>query len=130
MLTNQILEPITTLPVGTVKATDTYIATDTTDTTDAITGTTKKYTIQQLATYLNASQGNWVNVTTATQQIVIDTSYVANYVGGQVVFTLPVTSPFGAFIQIQGLSSSGWKIQQNFGQNIQIGAQSTTAGLL
>lgn len=62
-----IYEPITQLTPGTVQLTDVYPAVDTTDFTQAPTGTTKKYTIAQLqGTLAVASSSNRVSCKVAT----------------------------------------------------------------
>lgn len=54
---------ITGLTAGTVKSTDVYPAVDTTDSTQAPSGTTKKYTISGLTTYLDGNLGTITNAT-------------------------------------------------------------------
>lgn len=45
--------PISQLPIGSPKLTDYYPAVDTTDTTQAITGTTKRYSLESLSDFLD-----------------------------------------------------------------------------
>ena len=57
--------PISQLPPGSVTlATDLYPATDVTDETESPSGTTKKYAVGQLQTFLT----NFTDVTTSPQQ--------------------------------------------------------------
>src|SRR5690606_32152414 len=69
----------------------------------------------------------WTEVTGTTQAISADSGYVANN-AATVVFTLPVTAAFGTVVNVVGKGSGGWQINQNAGQNIQIGAVSSTVG--
>jgi hypothetical protein len=68
------------------------------------------------------------NVTVATQQMAVNNGYVTNYTGGMLGYTLPVTSAVGAVLQVTGNSAAGWQIEQNAGQNIQVGSISSTSG--
>jgi hypothetical protein len=69
----------------------------------------------------------WTEVTGTTQAITTDNGYVANNVG-LVTFTLPATAAFGTVINIVGKGAGGWQVDQNAGQNIQIGSVSSTVG--
>ncbi len=69
----------------------------------------------------------WTNVTGASQLMVADSGYVADN-GSLVTLTLPVTAAFGTVIYIQGFGAGGWTIAQNSGQQIFIGATSSTLG--
>lgn len=70
-----------------------------------------------------------VSVTTPTQAMAVNTIYVANDPTSLVTFTLPATSAFGTIIQVVGNSADGWSIAQNAGQNINLGALTTTTGV-
>jgi hypothetical protein len=72
----------------------------------------------------------WVNVTTTTQAIAVNTGYVANN-AAQVVFTLPATATLGDTFYITGngnVGTAGWKVNQNAGQVIFFGSSTTTVG--
>lgn len=69
----------------------------------------------------------WTEVTAATQAMTADNGYIANNAGG-VTFTLPATAALGTAIDVLGKGAGGWIIEQNAGQNIQIGNVSSTVG--
>lgn len=106
---------------GTVKATDIYPAVDVTDTTQAPSGTTKRYSIAQLSTFIGGGGVGtltWSTVTGTTQQIVNQNGYIPSNVG-LTTFTLPATAAIGQSFQIRGLSTcGGWKIVPNALQTI------------
>jgi hypothetical protein len=81
--------------------------------------------------YVDAVAGGgligWTNVTGTTQSIFPGNGYVTNN-GSLVVLTLPATAAFGTVISIVGLGAGGWRIDQNAGQNIQVGSLSSTTG--
>ncbi len=70
----------------------------------------------------------FTEVTGTSQAMVADAGYVSNN-AGLVTFTLPVTAAFGTSQTVVGLGAGGWKINQNSGQNIQVGNQTTTVGV-
>lgn len=117
---------------GTVQSTDIYPAVDVTDTTQAPTGTTKRYSISQLATFIGSGSGGgvtWVTVTGTTQTIAINHGYIPLNVA-LTSFTMPTTAAVGNIIRIGGTGSGGWKIIQLAGQTIHFGVQDTTTGIL
>jgi len=67
----------------------------------------------------------WTEVTGTTQAGAADSGYVINN-AGVVTVTLPATAAFGTIISIVGKGAGGWKIDHGTGQNIQVGASSTT----
>lgn len=69
----------------------------------------------------------WTEVTGATQAMAADQGYVANR-GSLITFTLPATAAFGTSISVVGKGAGGWQINQNAGQNIQVGSVSSTVG--
>jgi hypothetical protein len=75
-----------------------------------------------------ASPTGWTDVTGTTQAISPDQGYTANN-AGLVTFTLPTVAAYGTEINIIGKGAGGWLIAQNAGQNIQIGAVSSTVGV-
>jgi len=66
-------------------------------------------------------------VTTATQVMIGNKAYIANYSGGILNFTLPTSILAGETITIIG-AINGWKINQNIGQQINIQGLSSTLG--
>lgn len=77
----------------------------------------------------NATGGglSWVEVTTTSQSMAVNTGYVTNN-GALVTVTLPATAAFGSVIQVVGKGVGGWSIAQNSGQTIHFGNQNTTTG--
>ncbi len=64
---------------------------------------------------------------TADFTMVKNNSYTTNQ-GSLLTYTLPVTCPIGAVVEIAGNSASGWLIAQNSGQTIYGLATPTTTG--
>lgn len=118
---------------GTVKATDVYPAVDVTDTTQAPTGTTKRYSIAQLATFIGGGGLGgltWNTVTATTQQIVNQNGYIPTN-AGLTTFTLPATAAIGQSFQIRGLSTSGgWTVVPNALQTMFVANSPCTTGVL
>ena len=71
----------------------------------------------------------WINQTTSTASLAINTGYTTNNGASLVTYTLPISAPQGAFIEIMGYSSGKWKIAQNAGQSIQVGSTNTNVGV-
>jgi len=69
----------------------------------------------------------WVDVTTATQALSVQTGYVTDHSGG-VVYTLPATAAIGDQIRILGKQTS-WSIAQNATQQIVVSSASSTVGI-
>jgi hypothetical protein len=69
----------------------------------------------------------WIDQTSSSITMSINTSYVADNVG-LITFTLPSTAAFGSTFQITGKGSGGWKIAQATGQQINFGNLATTSG--
>jgi hypothetical protein len=72
---------------------------------------------------------DWVNVTGVSDTMVKEHGYAANN-AGLVTLTLPAPggTQFGDTIRVMGVGAGGWKIAQGAGQQIIIGANSTTIG--
>lgn len=68
------------------------------------------------------------NVINTSVDMVSGSTYQANN-SSLVILTLPLTSKLGDRINITGFGLGGWTIQQNSGQNIQIGNTSSTIGV-
>jgi len=71
---------------------------------------------------------NWSRETNAAVAAVINHGYI-NTNAGLTTITLPATAVLGSVIAVMGESAAGWQIAQNAGQNVQIGAVSTTPGI-
>jgi len=72
-------------------------------------------------------EGDWVNVTSASQTISQGNNYASNF-AGLVTFQLPATCSFGDYFRIGGVQGS-WRIHQAAGQEILIGEDHTTVGV-
>ena len=68
----------------------------------------------------------WVDATNAAYNLAVATAYGCNR-GGGVAFTLPAVAAQGTVIEIVGILGL-WNIVQGAGQQVHIGAASTTAG--
>ena len=71
---------------------------------------------------------SWTDVTSGTQAMTANNGYTIDNGASLVTLTLPATAAYGTILQVVGISSGGWKIAQNAGQNITIGSVSTTVG--
>ena len=71
----------------------------------------------------------WVDVTPimSPKQMVSDTGYIADGVS-LITLILPTSPAQGDVVRVAGFGSGGWKIEQNAGQQIFYGSDSTTAG--
>ena len=69
----------------------------------------------------------FVQVTSTTQTMAINTGYVTNN-SALVTATLPAVSDFGDLVWIVGQGSGGWQIAQNAEQTIHFGNRDTTTG--
>ena len=69
----------------------------------------------------------WTTVTGTSQSAAINSGYVANN-AGLVTITLPASASVGDFIIIMGLGAGFYKLGQNAGQTVRVGASSTTTG--
>lgn len=89
-----------------------------------------KIDIAALTTYLTGVlplNGITWNVVTTNTSITNLNGYITNSVS-QIVFTLPSTMPVGGVFRVVNFSSGGWRINQNSGQTIYFGTQTTTPG--
>lgn len=69
----------------------------------------------------------WVNVTSTSQVMAVNTAYAANN-AGLVTLTLPETSAFGDVIQAVAYGTGGFEISQGDGQQIIVGNVSSSLG--
>lgn len=70
---------------------------------------------------------SWVDVTTNTQAMAINTGYTANAMS-LVTLTLPAICIYGTVFRVAGKGVGGWKIALNAGQVIHFGNVDTTIG--
>jgi len=70
---------------------------------------------------------SFVNVTTTTQAMAVNTNYLANN-AALVTLTLPTTAAQGTLMSVAGFGAGGWLIAQNSGQSIHLGSSQTTVG--
>lgn len=79
---------------------------------------------------INSTGGGltWAEVTGTSQNIAVNTAYVANN-GSSVTFTLPVTAALGDVFRIVGKGAGGWSIGQNASQTIRMLGSATTTGV-
>ena len=70
----------------------------------------------------------WVNVTSATQAMAINTAYVSNDTSTLVTLTLPATAAIGSIVQVQGAGSGLYTIAQNASQLINFNSVVSTTG--
>lgn len=70
----------------------------------------------------------WNDVSTPTQMMLPNNAYIADS-ASTVVFNLPAVISQGQIVQVAGNGSGGWSISQNAGQQINLGASSTTPGV-
>lgn len=79
---------------------------------------------------VSANPFPWSVVTGAAQALANNSGYISNAASGGVTYTLPSTAAVGTEIRITGLASgSGWILDQNALQSIQIGSSATTVGV-
>lgn len=70
----------------------------------------------------------WVDQTTASVTMAVNTGYTSDAGASLVTFTLPATSAIGDWVEINGKGSGLWTIAQASGQQIHINASATTSG--
>ena len=76
----------------------------------------------------NATNFPWISSSGPTQQMAINTGYIANS-GSQVIFYLPQLASVGDIVRVAGKGAGLWQIQQYAGQTIRVGQSSTTVGV-
>ena len=71
----------------------------------------------------------WTVITAATLAMANNNGYISNAASGGVTYTLPSTAAVGTELRVTGLAGgSGWFIDQNALQSIQIGSSASTVG--
>jgi len=71
---------------------------------------------------------NWVDVSTSTQAMAVNTGYISDNGATLITYTLPATAAEGTELAVSGFSAGGWKINQNALQLIHFGNATTTTG--
>lgn len=75
-----------------------------------------------------SGSAGWVDQTTGTVTMAVNTGYTADAGASLITFTLPATSAIGDFIEINGKSSGLYTIAQATGQQIHFGNIASTSG--
>lgn len=70
----------------------------------------------------------WVDQSSASVTMAVNTAYVSDDGASLVTLTLPSTAALGAIFGVVGKGSGLWKIAQQAGQSILFGNQTTTVG--
>lgn len=70
----------------------------------------------------------WVDQTTSTVTMAVNTGYTSDAGASLITFTLPATSAIGDWVEINGKGSGGWTIAQATGQLIHVGNLASTSG--
>jgi hypothetical protein len=70
----------------------------------------------------------YVEVTTTSQSMAVNTEYTANN-AGLVTLTLPSTAAIGDEVTVNGKGAGGWKIAQNASQLVHLNSSTTTTGV-
>lgn len=110
------------LPIGSTGA-DPVLATLTAGTGITITNAAGSITISGTGGGMS-----WVDVTSNTQAMVVNTGYTSNNGATLITFTLPATAAYGAQLAVVGKAAGLWTIAQNSGQTIHFGNANTTTG--
>jgi hypothetical protein len=71
----------------------------------------------------------WVDQTTNSVTLAINTGYTSDAGASLVTFTLPASSSIGDWVEINGKGAGGWTIAQAAGQSIHYGNLTTTVGV-
>jgi hypothetical protein len=71
----------------------------------------------------------WVDQTTASVTMAVNTGYTSDAGASLVTFTLPATAAIGDSVEINGKNAGGYTIAQAAGQVIHYGNQVTTVGV-
>ncbi len=71
----------------------------------------------------------WVDQTTASVTMAVNTGYTSDAGASLITFTLPATSAIGDYVEINGKGAGGWIIAQAAGQQIDVGNVASTLGV-
>jgi hypothetical protein len=77
-------------------------------------------------TISGSGSGGWVDQTTASVTMAVNTGYTSDDGASLVTFTLPATASIGDFVEINGKGSGLYTIVQASGQSIHFGNLPTT----
>jgi len=75
-----------------------------------------------------SGSAGWVDQTTSSVTMSVNTGYTSDAGASLVTFTLPTTSAIGDFVEINGKGSGLWSIAQAAGQQIHFGNVASTLG--
>ena len=79
-------------------------------------------------TIASSGSAGWVDQTTASVTMAVNTGYTSDDGASLVTFTLPATSSIGDFVEINGKGSGLFTIAQASGQIIHFGNLASTSG--
>lgn len=71
---------------------------------------------------------SWVDQTSGTVTMAINTGYIVDNGASLVTLTLPATAAQGSLFEVAGKSAGGWVVAQASGQTIEFGTSATTTG--
>ncbi len=74
----------------------------------------------------SSGNGAWVDQTTASVTMAVNTGYTSDAGATLVTFTLPTTSAIGDYVEVVYKGSGGWTIVYGAGKSIQFGTVTTT----
>ena len=78
---------------------------------------------------VNSNPEAWVNQASTPVTMAVNTGYTSAGGATTIAFLLPVSSPVGAWVEINGQGTGLFVIDQNAGQRIHSGSASTTPGI-
>ena len=116
--------------VASITTPDSTVVLPTAGTIDFVNGTGANITGSGNAVTFNFTGGglNWSLVSGATQAMTPNCGYVSDN-GGGVTYTLPASCPFGAVMCVTTISTGGFTILQNAGQQVLLGKRHTSVGV-
>lgn len=79
-------------------------------------------------TIASSGSAGWVDQTTSSVTMAVNTGYTSDAGASLVTFTLPATSSIGDFVEINGKGSGLYTIAQASGQQIHFGNIASTSG--
>jgi len=80
-------------------------------------------------TISSSGSAGWVDQTTGTVNMTVNTGYTSDDGATLVTFTLPATAAIGDFVEINGKGSGLYTISQGIGQQIRFGNIASTSGV-
>lgn len=75
-----------------------------------------------------ANVNTWVDQTSGSATLAVNTGYVTDNGASLVTYTLPASAALGSVVEIVGKSAGGWTVAQGAGQSIGLGSQASTVG--